>query len=108
MEVINALEAHKKKAEFDGNYVEARAATQRLNGVKVLFHGTRATSTLSCMRCSCHAMFRNFSMIHSGYVCRSWKIIRGRESWSKDTKSKEKNLKKHINKKCLKEIEYVK
>uniref|UniRef100_A0A7I4AW88 Uncharacterized protein n=1 Tax=Physcomitrium patens TaxID=3218 RepID=A0A7I4AW88_PHYPA len=36
MEVINALEAHKKKAEFDGNYVEARAATQRLNGVKVL------------------------------------------------------------------------
>uniref|UniRef100_A0A7I4ARY9 Uncharacterized protein n=1 Tax=Physcomitrium patens TaxID=3218 RepID=A0A7I4ARY9_PHYPA len=35
MEVINALEAHKKKAEFDGNYVEARAATQRLNGVKL-------------------------------------------------------------------------
>lgn len=53
-------------------------------------------------------MFRNFSMIYLGYVCRFWKIIRGRELWFKDIKSKEKNLKKYINKKCLKEIEYVK
>lgn len=35
MEVINSLEAHRKKAENEGNYMEARAAAQRLNGVKV-------------------------------------------------------------------------
>jgi len=36
LEVIRAFEEHKKKAENNGNYIEARAATQHLNGVKVI------------------------------------------------------------------------
>jgi len=35
MEVINSLEVRRKKAENEGNYMEARAAAQHLNGVKV-------------------------------------------------------------------------
>lgn len=38
LEVINALEEHRKKAENEGNYMEARGAAQRLNGVKVSFN----------------------------------------------------------------------
>jgi hypothetical protein len=40
MEVIRALEEHRKKAENEGNYMEARAAAQRLTGVKVFYHRT--------------------------------------------------------------------
>jgi len=36
LEVIRALEEYKRKAENDGNYMEARAATQHLNAVKVI------------------------------------------------------------------------
>lgn len=39
LEVIRALEEHKKKCENEGNYMEARAAAQRLNGVKVFLWG---------------------------------------------------------------------
>lgn len=53
MEVIRALEEHKKKAENEGNYMEARAAAQRLNGVKVFCHRTHATRRLPCLRCNC-------------------------------------------------------
>ncbi|KAG0570351.1 hypothetical protein M758_6G150600 [Ceratodon purpureus] len=46
LEVINALEEHRKKAENEGNYMEARAAAQRLNGVKVLEDNKRKTAML--------------------------------------------------------------
>lgn len=46
MEVIRALEEHRKKAENEGNYMEARAAAQRLNGVKVLEDNKRKTAML--------------------------------------------------------------
>lgn len=46
LEVIDALEEHRKKAENEGNYMEARAAAQRLNGVKVTFNICVITNTL--------------------------------------------------------------
>ena len=39
--MIKALEEHKKKCENEGNYMEARAAAQRLNGVKVFLRGVQ-------------------------------------------------------------------
>ncbi|XP_024385954.1 uncharacterized protein [Physcomitrium patens] len=46
MEVIDTLESHKKKAENEGNYMVARAAAQRLNGVKVLEDNKRKSLML--------------------------------------------------------------
>ncbi len=50
--MISSLEEYKKKCENDGNYMEARAAAQRLNGVKVHFktvpENTKKRQTLPC------------------------------------------------------------
>ncbi|CAM6044916.1 unnamed protein product [Sphagnum compactum] len=46
LDVISSLEEYKKKCENDGNYMEARAAAQRLNGVKVLEDNKRKTNMI--------------------------------------------------------------